>query len=352
MTRLNTRSRMLMGLVALLLTGLFITPLWRIELLAPQYPEGLGMLIRLSDITGIAPNDLNNINALNHYIGMKAIVPESIPVLAIMPWVVGSLILFACLTAFTGLRALLGGWLVSFAIAGLAGLVEFYLWSYDYGHNLAPDAIIKVPGMSYEPPLIGTKQLLNFTAASWPDVGSWLALAAFALGAAVFLTSRGPRSIARPEYAGGARAALATVLIALIASSCSGGPRPIDYGRADCTVCRMRITDKRFGGEVVSSNGKIHQFDTIECLAEYVASAPATARAVWVTDFEHPGVLISAETAVFVRRPRVSSGMGGDIVAVSAASRQQTGDALTWAMVQALARRGELRDVATSARGD
>ena len=77
---------------------------------------------------------------------------------------------------------LLVGWLASFAIAGAAGMAEFYMWSYDYGHNLADDAVIKVPGMSYQPPLIGSKQLLNFTADSWPAAGSWLAFAAFALG--------------------------------------------------------------------------------------------------------------------------------------------------------------------------
>jgi copper chaperone NosL len=28
--------------------------------------------------------------------------------------------------------------------------------------------------MSYQPPLIGTKQLLNFTAFSGPDIGGWI----------------------------------------------------------------------------------------------------------------------------------------------------------------------------------
>ena len=79
---------------ALLLGGMYVTPLWRIELIAPQYPEGLGMLIRLNTVSGIQPNDLDNINMLNHYIGMKPITPEAIPELRIMPWVVGGLIVF------------------------------------------------------------------------------------------------------------------------------------------------------------------------------------------------------------------------------------------------------------------
>ena len=43
-------------------------------------------------------------------------------------------------------------------------MVDFYLWEYEYGHNLDPTAPIQVPGMSYQPPLIGYKMLLNFGA--------------------------------------------------------------------------------------------------------------------------------------------------------------------------------------------
>ena len=51
----------------------------------------------------------------------------------------------------------------------MAGLIDFWKWEYDYGHDLdTVNAIIKIPGMSYQPPVIGSRQLLNFTATSWP----------------------------------------------------------------------------------------------------------------------------------------------------------------------------------------
>ena len=59
-----------------------------------------------------------------------------------------------------------------------AGLCDFWKWGYDYGHHLDPHAAIKVPGMSYQPPLIGSKQLLNFHATSWPDIGGWILVGA------------------------------------------------------------------------------------------------------------------------------------------------------------------------------
>ncbi|HEX6574951.1 MAG TPA: nitrous oxide reductase family maturation protein NosD [Gemmatimonadaceae bacterium] len=192
---LSGLSRLAIGLSALLLAVAFVVPVWRIDLIAPQYPEGLGMLIRINTITGIKPNDLNNINGLNHYIGMKAIMPDAIPVLRIMPIALGVLVVLGIVVAIYGRRWAGWTWLAMIAAGGAAAMGEFYRWSYDYGHNLAPDAIIKVPGMTYQPPLIGTKQLLNFTAASWPSIGGIAAAVAFALalGALLFASRSGKR---------------------------------------------------------------------------------------------------------------------------------------------------------------
>jgi hypothetical protein len=189
---LSTRSRSLLALAGLLLLGTFVLPIWRVSLSAPQYPEGLGMLIRINTITGIKPNDLENINNLNHYIGMKRIVPESIPELRIMPFVVAGLAALAFASAATGRRAVAIGFVAVFVAVAVAGLADFYRWEYDYGHNLdLEEAIIKIPGMSYQPPLIGTKQLLNFTATSLPAAGG--ALLILSLMLSVFAVMRGRR---------------------------------------------------------------------------------------------------------------------------------------------------------------
>lgn len=191
--RLPFRSRILTAVGALLLLGVFFFPIWRIDLAAPQYPEGIGMLIYVNAVGGVKPNDLNNINGLNHYIGMKAIEPASIPELRYMPWIVGALLVSGLLVALWGRRAALVGWVSIFTVVGVAGIVDFWLWGYDYGHNLDPRAIIKIPDMVYQPPLIGSKQLLNFTAYSWPDVGGILAGVSFLLAAvALYLAYREP----------------------------------------------------------------------------------------------------------------------------------------------------------------
>lgn len=149
---------------------------------APQYPEGIGMKIWVNKITGEKPHDLKNINGLNHYIGMKPIEPDSIKELKIIPFVLGFLFLLGVVAVVANNRKWVVSWLVIFLIAAFIGLVDFYKWEYDYGHNLDPQAPIKVPGMTYQPPLIGSKKLLNITASSYPDIGGWFAFLSIGFG--------------------------------------------------------------------------------------------------------------------------------------------------------------------------
>ena len=181
-------SRLLIILAALALSLTYYLPLWTISLDAPQYPEGLGIEIWINQMQGQNPNDLNKINNLNHYIGMKKIVPEAIPELKIMPWVMRGVLLLGLAVGVFGKRKLLMFWLIVFLLVAFAGFVDFYLWGYDYGHNLdMENAIIKVPGMSYQPPLIGSKKLLNFTAISLPGAGGWAAIGSFLAGLALWI---------------------------------------------------------------------------------------------------------------------------------------------------------------------
>ncbi|MFN3272174.1 MAG: hypothetical protein ACK40Y_06435 [Cloacibacterium caeni] len=152
-----------------LIISIFV-PLWAIYLEAPQYPEGLAMYLWASKITG----DYEIINGLNHYIGMKEIHQEDFWEFKILPYALGFFAAFAFLTVFLNNKKWLYFFAASFLIFGVAFMVDFYLWEYDYGHNLDPNAAIVVPGMSYQPPLIGFKQLLNFGAYSYPDIGGWI----------------------------------------------------------------------------------------------------------------------------------------------------------------------------------
>ncbi|HVS61299.1 MAG TPA: hypothetical protein VHE82_11465 [Gemmatimonadaceae bacterium] len=179
---MSKTPRILVMLASVVMMGVYLFPLWNVRLIAPQYPEGLGMQIRINTVEGATENDLNNINNLNHYIGMKRIEPEAIPELRIMPWIVAGIIVTGLATAALAKRQLLYGWTAGFLAIALIGLIDFWKWEYDYGHHLDNEhAILKIPGMTYQPPLIGAKQLLNFRAVSLPSLGGILVGVAMAL---------------------------------------------------------------------------------------------------------------------------------------------------------------------------
>ncbi len=148
------------------------------------------MLIWVNNITGEKPHDLYNINLLNHYIGMVPIEPEKVVELKVMPFVFGFFILFGLFGAVTGNRWVLKAWVILFIIFGMIGIADFWWWEYKYGHNLNPNAPIRMPGLAYQPPLIGCKTLLNMQACSWPDVGTYIALGSLPLGIVALLTLR------------------------------------------------------------------------------------------------------------------------------------------------------------------
>jgi len=175
-------TRGLMALASIIMIGVFVQPLWEITLYAPQYKEGLRMIIWVNKIEGGTPHDLRNINLLNHYVGMKKIDPESIPELKILPIIFGFMILFGLVVAITGNTKLLYTWVVLIIIIGIASLVDFWWWEYDYGHNLNPHAPIKIPGMAYQPPMFGCKNLLNFRACAFPSTGTYLLAISGTLG--------------------------------------------------------------------------------------------------------------------------------------------------------------------------
>ena len=163
--------RILMVLAAASLGLLFFFPMWKIYLDAPQYPEGLEMHIWINKIGGNTEFTLQNFNILNHYVGMEKIEADSFKELKIMPPVVLGFIISALLLAVFPSRKGIIVWVVSLMIGGIVGLTDFYLWLVKFGTELDPSAPIKVPGMTYIPPFIGSKSLLNFDAFSIPAIG-------------------------------------------------------------------------------------------------------------------------------------------------------------------------------------
>ncbi|MBS1947393.1 MAG: hypothetical protein JST47_06465 [Bacteroidetes bacterium] len=185
--KLSPIVRILLLAGAIALTVSIFVPIWQIDLDAPQYPEGLTLLIFSNKLGG----NVDIVNGLNHYIGMKTLHAEDFIEFTVLPYLIGFFAFAFLLTSLIAKKKLLYVLLIVFILFGIVAIFDFWRWEYNYGHNLNPEAAIIVPGMTYQPPLIGFKQLLNFGAYSIPALGGWLFISSgILLVISVFLSTK------------------------------------------------------------------------------------------------------------------------------------------------------------------
>lgn len=305
-------SRLALLLVMVLFFASLFYPIWRIELWAPQYPEGLALQLHANKIGG----DVEIINGLNHYIGMKTLHTENFPEFSFLSYIIGLFGVAALIVGVTSRRKALYWLFGAYVLFGILAALDFYRWNYQYGHDLDPNAAIRVPGMAYQPPLIGYKQLLNFGAYSIPDVGGWMLIGAFVLlAAAVFIEARLHRRLRNSA----APTAMVVLLLAL-ASCGKRGPVPIMPSVDQCAFCKMTISDVKYGAEAITDKGRIYKFDDIACMRNYSnENTQIQIAAYYVSDFGDSSRLIAAKEASFISGGSIVTPMHGDIIAFSSA---------------------------------
>jgi copper chaperone NosL len=304
MKKLSNLSRIAIGVSSLFIIAVYFVPVWRIDLFAPQYPEGLTMKIWLTKLSG----DVDVINGLNHYIGMGKIDEKMFPEFSYLVYAVAAYIVLALIIAFTGSKKMLNIYLgLSIILAGLV-LYDFYKWGYHYGHELDPHAPIKVPGMAYQPPVIGHKKMLNFDAYSLPDIGGWIFIG---FGAIVFIAGFFEWRANRKKISS---AVLATAPILLLFISCTGDFKQINYGNDECDNCKMTIIDKKFAVEILSVKGKAFKFDELICAQQFVNDGKISGKQIqdiYVNNFNKPGEFIKLYESFVATSETLKSPMGG-----------------------------------------
>ena len=311
MNKMSLPSRIIIAVGSLALTATYFLPVWFIFLLAPQYPEGLTMNIWLDKITG----QVEIINGLNHYIGMKPISADMFPEFDFLVYIVAGYIVLGLVVAIVGSRKLLFAYLVLTLLGAGAAMWDFYRWSYDYGHNLDPTAPIQVPGLTYQPPLFGHKQLLNFDAYSYPDIAGWIVIGVGAIFFGVWFyewwKNRKKTSTTKRSKTGTTVAALCLFALA----SCSTEPEPFAYGKDICEECKMTIMDPKFGGEIITKKGKIYKFDDAHCMSAFLKKNVVDKGDISQTlfiDYEKENHFLDVNTAQFVVSPKLKSPMNSN----------------------------------------
>lgn len=314
MNTLKVTSRVLLFVCGILLVAVLFVPMWRIELNAPQYPEGLMLMIYANRLGG----NVDIINGLNHYIGMKTLHEKDFIEFSILPGIIIFFSIAFALIALLGKRKWMNVLLGLFVSFGVIAMIDFWKWEYQYGHDLNPEAAIKIPGMAYQPPLIGFKQLLNFGAYSVPDIGGWIFVGVGAI-LLLLVVWEGKRSRKFLRSSTTAKLLLPFFLL-LSFSSCSSGPEAIKVGRDNCYFCKMTISDNRFGAELVTKKGKAYKFDDTHCLLSFLQTKAVEQKDIadlYFTDFSGAHALINANQALLLKSEMFQSPMNGHLAAFS-----------------------------------
>ncbi len=301
-------SRLLFILSGVTLSTILYFPMWQIQLSAPQYPEGLILLIFPNKLGG----NVDIINGLNHYIGMKAIRAVDFMEFTILPYIIIFYSILFIVTGLIGKRKLMNFSFVLFVCFGIIAMADFWNWEYNYGHTLNPEAAIVVPGMSYQPPLIGFKQLLNFGAYSIPDVGGWIFIG---IGVILLLViCREWVQLKKTRKSQKFPPAFILSMIVFFAISCNSGPSSLVPGKDNCQFCTMTISDVRFGAEIITDKGKIFKFDDPDCALSFLRSDAGRAlsvKEIYFTDFSGDHKLIDSKNAIFLKTDSLKAPMGG-----------------------------------------
>lgn len=327
-------SKIVIIMCGISLIAVLFMPIWKIQLDAPQYPEGLELNIYANKLGG----NVDIINGLNHYIGMRSLHKEDFIEFAVLPYIIAFYALLFIVVGISTNKKVFRLSFFLFVVFGIVAMIDFWRWEYNYGHNLNPNAAIIVPGMAYQPPLIGFKQLLNFGAYSIPDIGGWIFIG---VGAVLFFVLFKEFPFNKKIKLKTVSAAASLFFITIFFSSCNVNPEPIVAGKDQCFYCKMNVTDLKYGSEIITKKGRILKFDDMHCLLEYIKSDPAEivqTKEIYVTDFlsnDHQFINIK-NAFLFQSDELFKSPMNGNIAAFTTKEeagkilRDKTATTLVW----------------------
>jgi hypothetical protein len=174
--QLSKSSRIALIVAGLIMLPSIVLPVWSITLNAPQYPDGLEVVVYPHTVAG----ELTEVNLLNHYIGMHEISADEFPEFRFIPFFILRFAAFGLLAALIGRMAIAAIGYLDFVLFGGVMLYIFQHWLRDFGTNLSPDAPITLE--PFVPRFIGTTEVAQFSVSSWPAVGGLLMLVAGLLG--------------------------------------------------------------------------------------------------------------------------------------------------------------------------
>ncbi|TQS75087.1 hypothetical protein DX933_08810 [Ornithinibacillus gellani] len=153
---------------AMMIVLTIFMPWWGMKFYAPQYPEGLDIIVYPTTLAG----DIDIVNGLNHYIGMSLFSNESFPELAYMPYIIIGIAILTLAVAWLRRKSFLYGLISVYVFAGAIGIYDMYRWLRKFGTELDPKAPIELE--PFIPPIIGENVIANFVTHSYFTYGGYM----------------------------------------------------------------------------------------------------------------------------------------------------------------------------------
>lgn len=166
----------LLGIAAVLLLASMFLPYWKMTLKAPQYPGGLSVQVYINGMTG----DVNEIDGLNHYIGMRPLGEAAELERAVSLVAVGILVLLVLAAIFVH-----SPWALLLAFPAILWpfifIGDMYYWMRHFGLNLDPKAPLSSSIKPFVPPILGSGMVGQFETIASFQIGLWMAFLAVIL---------------------------------------------------------------------------------------------------------------------------------------------------------------------------
>ena len=168
--RLSTA--LLIVAAAILAISTFL-PYWRIRLNAPQYPNGLFVVVYVNHMEG----DVREVDGLNHYIGMAPLKEAANIERSLAPIAMVAIALMIIGVAFIHSK-----WFAVLAIPAMLFpfifLADMWVWLWYYGNHLDPTAALSSSIKPFTPAILGTGMVGQFSTTAVLQLGWYLALLA------------------------------------------------------------------------------------------------------------------------------------------------------------------------------
>jgi copper chaperone NosL len=116
---------------------------------------------------------------------------------------------------------------------------------------------------------------------------------------------------------------LSAVLLGILIS-CNVEPEAIEYGKDQCSFCKMNVVDKTHASQYVTKKGKQFKFDAIECMIHDLNEKHEEDISLFlVSNYSNPGEMIDAKTAIFLISEEIKSPMGANLSAFSSKNKAE-----------------------------